>query len=281
MKTFVLTLVLLLTCIGEAKVLKTKTQYQSLKRTIESSAASPTQVWEAARLALYYGDSQWAIQHLDGLLSKKTSIDKNQLLLMKARGWYQTGKFNKAIETYSDVSKDSPEWVLALEEKAWAYLKLGQEDKAIAETTTLLSSYLDQKIGPEPYFLASLAHLRICDYVSVFKVGQQFKNRYKEKILEFQAQSKIGSEKMRAERRLGETDKTIKRLQLIEAEAVQRVYAAERAATGKTDIQVADGSLVFPKTDDEVWSDELGQFQVGAKKCPEPSLAPSLAGGKL
>ena len=76
---------------------------------------------------------------------------------------------------------------------------------------------------------------------------------------------------------VAETKTTLHDLQIIEADVIQRMSLAEKAANGKTLGHISDSENVlrFPVSNSpnpEVWSDELGHYAAQVKTCPAPHL---------
>lgn len=119
--------------------------------------------------------------------------DTEQESFSKARALFEQKKFNEAIAIYDKIPVKSDRWLLAVEEKAWAYMRLDQYDKAIAEARTLTSPALNALTGTEPYLLKALIELKSCDYVAVFNTLKDFKSRKRSQIDAIQTLSKTGS----------------------------------------------------------------------------------------
>ncbi len=77
--------------------------------------------------------------------------------------------------------------------------------------------------------------------------------------------------KAMASRDVKETEAILRKLHLMEVEAVSRIYSEQNLADGKkTSAPIARNAntLVFPDDDKDVWLDELDSYQVNAKGCP-------------
>ncbi|MCB9027078.1 MAG: hypothetical protein H6625_12210 [Bdellovibrionaceae bacterium] len=152
--------------------------------------------WNNARQLILKNNVSDAITILKKLQSNKqqlskVNIDINQIHLTLGRAYYQLGKMAEALTQYNLVEKSSDFWPEAVEEKAWAYVVMKKEDKALAQLETLMTPIFDQVIGPEPYFLKALIHLRICDYYGVLKTTEHFKKRYITRIQKLQDLVKV------------------------------------------------------------------------------------------
>jgi tetratricopeptide (TPR) repeat protein len=92
-----------------------------------------------------------------------------------ARKLYEKNELDKAIETYDKISKASDYWVESIEEKAWAYTRQKNYEKAIATLKSVFNPVFSPYIGPETYVLSAFIDLKICDYKSAFDKIKLFK----------------------------------------------------------------------------------------------------------
>jgi len=106
-------------------------------------------------------------------------IGKDQIIMALGRAHFQKGEFEKATEYYTQIPKSSDFWFESVEERAWAAIREGRYEKALADATTLTTPVFTPLIGPEPYFMAAYSGLKICDYPMIFKFTEKFKNRFK------------------------------------------------------------------------------------------------------
>lgn len=87
-----------------------------------------------------------------------------------------------------------------------------------------------------------------------------------------------------AQRDVKDTDTILRKMHLIEVEAVSRIYSEQNLADAKktsVPIHRDANTLVFPDDDKDVWLDELDSYQVNAKGCPAPTgTAVSQSSGK-
>jgi hypothetical protein len=193
---------------------------------------------------------------------------------------YESGSFDAAIDSYSKVMHGGQRWLEALEEQAWAEMARGKPQAAIAKLKTVTSPLFKEKVKSEPYFLLGLAELRVCDYKELFATLDIFKNRFRERVKAMQADhSPSGKVK------LAEVSETIQKLNLVEAEAMQRLYLDENGkhrSGSVPHVTKAYDQLSFPQDgrSDEVWMDELEGFQVTLKGCLAPQAKPQIARSK-
>lgn len=226
------------------------------------------------------GDTILALAVLKPLVSVQMSEDeRDRVLLTMARVQYQAGDDNAAIEAYDKVRKGGPAWLEALEERASSYMRLGRPQDALASLRTVLTPLFKDKILSEPYYLAALAQLRVCDFKAVFRTLALFKERFRDRVNSWD-NAKSDPE---AQHRLAETRETIQKLNLLEAEAIQRLYIDEsgkRLPGSPPKIVKEADQLSFPmdpETDaKEVWVDEVDDYRVSVKGCPTAGPAPTV-----
>lgn len=115
--------------------------------------------------------------------------------LLDARRLFSKGQYKAALKQYDRVPKGQDEWLEAVEEKGWAYLRLGQTDRALAQTKTLLSPTFRGIVGTEPFFLQSLTQLKVCDYVSILETHKLLKDSQRERLAALQALAESGESK--------------------------------------------------------------------------------------
>jgi len=110
----------------------------------------------------------------------------NKDLLSKARTTFAKGNYEEALSFYNDIPRGNDYWMNSVEEKGWAYFRMDEYEKALAQTKTLLAPQLAETANSEAYLLRSLALLKICDYKEIFENHTNFKEKQKAKILEIQ-----------------------------------------------------------------------------------------------
>ena len=120
----------------------------------------------------------------------KAPVSQDLMQLTAARLLYQNGYFDAAIRYYEKVSKNSELWVEAQEEIAWAYIRKGQPQNAVAATRALDSNIFDNQIRPEAFLASSVAGLKICDYPVVVKTLERFPKSFKNRTSELESLAK-------------------------------------------------------------------------------------------
>lgn len=117
------------------------------------------------------------LKHLQGV-QNENPISDDLMNITAARMLYQNGYLTQAIRYYKKVTHGSDYWFEAIEEMGWAEIRLGRPQNTMAHTQTLLVEDLKADVGPEVFYLASLANLKVCDYMEVSKLLQNFRNRF-------------------------------------------------------------------------------------------------------
>lgn len=130
----------------------------------------------------------------------------NKAKMRTARTLYAKGQYDSARTTYDQISKGSPYWLEAVEEKAWTYFRQNQLEAALAQVKTLLAPQFASYVGSESYFLQSLAQLKSCNYKEVFETTRLFKEKQKPRLANIQILSKTGMNEA-LKNVLSETDK--------------------------------------------------------------------------
>lgn len=153
-------------------------------------------LWVIGTTAPLLNDTKLAVKALKEMKeSGQTVIGHDAIDMAMARVLYQSGDLKAALFEYDQIPKSSDLWIESREEKAWAYLRQKNYDKAVAEVTTATSPAFTALEGPEPYYLSNLISLRICNYPKIFKTGKRFKKVFGDKIVELQNLAKNGVNK--------------------------------------------------------------------------------------
>lgn len=222
------------------------------------SASAPANTRERAlvdwQLALSYAlndQADEAAKVLAALLkNEKSPISQDLVNLTAGRLLFQNGYFDAAIKYYQKISKQSDYWVDSQEELAWSYLRKGEPQNAIGISKTLMNPSLQGFVGAEAYFVASLGHLKVCDYPLVMETLVTFPKHYRARTIELNALSKGEREtvvtalieKMKAGpvtwEQLGKQAHSLPRMvnrdhKLIQLVQIQNAFTKEAAAADK------------------------------------------------
>lgn len=215
------------------------------------------------------GDVKGGLRALRALAKKslpKGEADRVQMSI--GRLSYELGDYGDALDAYDKVDKKGPSYLESLEESAWAEFRNDETPNALAKLKTVTSPAFKGQVRSEPFFLQGLAQLRVCDFKSVFKTLDLFKDRFSSDVKSLEASS-LPSDKAK----LKEIGNTVQKLNLVEAETIQRLYLDEngkKRSGSPAKIKKGSDQLSFPTTEDEeLWMDELEGFQVTTKGCLE------------
>ncbi len=246
---------------------------------IRHQSTKHTNVREQIRLAARLGVQNRtiaALRILDAMNTSSMSVSEQNLRrLTKARLLVQLHDLDGAIKEYDAIPKDSRLWIDAIEEKGEVTARQGKYAEALGVLQTALAPQFEDRVHPLTFFVASLTHLKICDFAGVFTVSQEFKRNMKLRMPEWRARAATGD--LAAKRNIAEAKTTLHDLEIIEADVIQRMSLAEKAADGRAlgHIAHSEDVLRFPVSNSpnpEVWSDELGHYAARVKTCPAPHL---------
>jgi hypothetical protein len=140
-------------------------QAYQLKNNPTAEYQSYTECWKSAQKRLSQKDKD--VAHHFQMLAEVCYADM-------ARVRYEMGQFKKSLEIYNRVPKNSYKWPYLLLERAWAYYKLGDYNRALGLLVTYKSPLLDTYFLPEAEYLAALIYFRLC----LFKDATAIVNHY-------------------------------------------------------------------------------------------------------
>lgn len=120
-----------------------------------------------------------ALAHL--MKAPNNPVSQDLLTVTAARLLFQNGFLDAAVKYYEKVPKSSDHWFDAQEEMAWAFIRKGEPQNAIAITQTLVAPPFTAQVGPEPIFLRALAQLKVCDYPEVIKTLNLYRDRFRDR----------------------------------------------------------------------------------------------------
>ncbi|RYZ75840.1 MAG: hypothetical protein EOP05_06775, partial [Proteobacteria bacterium] len=242
----------------------------------QTSKMSETQVRSEHRQALAQalkGDVKGGLRALRSLskgleTGEKASSEADRVQMSIARLAYETGDYSGAVAAYGKVNKKGSSWLESLEEASWADFRNGETQAALAKLKTVTSPAFKGQVRSEPFFLQGLAQLRVCDFKSVFKTIDLFKDRFSTDVKTLEA-SPLSSDQAK----LKEIGNSVQKLNLVEAETIQRLYLDEngkKRSGSPAKISKSSDQLSFPTLeDDELWMDEIEGFRVTTKGCLE------------
>jgi len=116
--------------------------------------------------------------------SKNTPVSSELMQMTAARLLFQNGYFDSSIKLYEKVPKVSEYWTEAQEEIAWAYIRKGEPQNAMAISQSLVKPALASQVSPESYFVHSLSQLKVCNYSGVAASLDHFSKTFKKRTLD-------------------------------------------------------------------------------------------------
>ncbi|MGZ5278399.1 MAG: tetratricopeptide repeat protein [Pseudobdellovibrionaceae bacterium] len=116
--------------------------------------------------------------------SKNSPVSSELMQMTAARLLFQNGYFDSSIKLYEKVPKASEYWTEAQEEIAWAYIRKGEPQNAMAISQSLVKPALASQVSPESYFVHSLSQLKICNYSGVAASLENFSKTFKKRTLD-------------------------------------------------------------------------------------------------
>ncbi len=111
-------------------------------------------------------------------LTKRYRALREMTILNIARLYYEIDRFEKSIEYYSRIRKDSDNWLTALFEASWAFFRIGKHSNTLGNIHTIQSPYFKDRFFPEAYILQSITYLYLCYYYDAKYALLRFKRRY-------------------------------------------------------------------------------------------------------
>lgn len=110
---------------------------------------------------------------------KRPPVSQDLMDLTAARLLFQRGHFIPAIKYYEKLGRGSEYWTDAQEEIAWAYIRKGEPENALAISQSLATQGVREQARAEAFFVRALAQLKICDYPAVLSSLEQFPKTFK------------------------------------------------------------------------------------------------------
>jgi tetratricopeptide (TPR) repeat protein len=92
---------------------------------------------------------------------------------------YEQGKFSQAIDAYQEVDRDSDNFIPALYEIAWVFVKQGDYEKALKATDLLSEMAPDSVAAPEAKILEGHLFLKLARYQEASDTYKKVINEYR------------------------------------------------------------------------------------------------------
>lgn len=115
--------------------------------------------------------------------AKNNPVPQDLMTITAARLLYQNAYYEAAEKYYDKVPKSSDYYFQAQEEKAWSYLRRRQPQDALAVTQSLVNPVVSGQVGPEAWFVRSLAQLKTCDYPAALETLKAFPKEFKDRTV--------------------------------------------------------------------------------------------------
>ncbi len=91
---------------------------------------------------------------------------------------YEQGKYTEAIDAYQEIDRDSENFIPALYEIAWVFVKKGDYEKALRATELLDEIAPDSTTAPEAQILTAHLHLKLARYGEAQEGYKNVINKY-------------------------------------------------------------------------------------------------------
>jgi hypothetical protein len=148
-----------------------------------SSVYSQAKYNQAAAYA-HGGRLKKAYRVFSGLASQsagKGITDTNRVaaLMGMARTQYQMKKWNRSIELYREIPRDTEFWHDVLFEMSWAQLRAAKFRSVLSNFHSLHSAYYEDFYIPESLMLRAIVYLYICQFEEMEKTLELFEAIYK------------------------------------------------------------------------------------------------------
>jgi tetratricopeptide (TPR) repeat protein len=98
--------------------------------------------------------------------------------LALARAYYSAERFERAIERYQGIGRDSGFWLDALFESSWAYFRERKYEKAMGALFTLGTPFFEDEYYPERAIVQAVILFRNCKFARVRKTIAAFQQTY-------------------------------------------------------------------------------------------------------
>ncbi len=130
------------------------------------------------------GHHEVALQNFEALLDKTGNsvttplVDINVLNSLLGRSYYSTQKFEKSVQAFKRIQKNSNQLSESLSELSWSQLMAGQYREAIGTGQSLQVGGLKRTFAPEALMVMAMALNELCQYPGSFEAIKIFKKSY-------------------------------------------------------------------------------------------------------
>lgn len=124
-----------------------------------------------------------ALRTFEDLINVRSSARVNDINKVAAemgiaRVYYQRHEWDKSIEAYASIPRDSLLWHDSMFERSWAMLRAARFRSALSNFQSLHSSYYEDAYIPETLLLRAIVYLYICKYDEMEKVVDLYERQY-------------------------------------------------------------------------------------------------------
>jgi hypothetical protein len=155
-----------------------------IKKTNVDSSERNILEWQLVLNLGIRGEAAKAAQVLSHLMKAKNNpIDPDLMTITAGRLLYQNGFLDASLKYYQKISKKSDYWFQSQEEMAWAYMRKGEPQNALAITKTLTYPHFKGWVGIESYLLGSFTSLKVCDYPGVLATMTSIKGQFGDHLI--------------------------------------------------------------------------------------------------
>jgi hypothetical protein len=119
-------------------------------------------------------------QSLQNSRAKASVTDTNRVAsqMAIARTYYQMQDWDKAMEAYREIPRDSEYWHDALFESSWAQLRSAKFRSTLSNLQSLHSAFYEDSFIPESLLVRSIVYLYICKFDETEKTLNLFEAQY-------------------------------------------------------------------------------------------------------
>lgn len=123
-----------------------------------------------------YTDSLAPLMTAAAMAEDKDTLDLVNLNL--GRSYFGAGNFPRSIEYYAKVRRESPQWLEAQFERAWAHFRIEDVTGSIGLLLTHLSPWFESTYMPEAQLLQTYSLFLLCKFPSANQEIEAFRTKY-------------------------------------------------------------------------------------------------------
>lgn len=124
-----------------------------------------------------------ALQSFQNLMNARSTAKVNDVNKVAAqmgiaRIYYQRHEWDKSIEAYASIPRDSLLWHDSMFERSWAMLRAARFRSTLSNFQSLHSTFYEDAYIPETLLLRAIVYLYICKYDEMEKVVDLYERQY-------------------------------------------------------------------------------------------------------